>query len=416
ARGTAVGWYGALTANRWYHVVVAYDGRRLQLIVDGTVVDAQEASGEIESAGPLCVSDQAASFNGVIDEVSIYSEGRLAKETAVIAPANNTPNAAAEYLPGKVGDCLRVERNGYVEVSVPERLRTTRELTIDTWVCPAVVDDGNNHIILAMQTWVSPGAYCLHINDKQLDRALVFMAYNQANAAKSVAWKGALEAERWYHVVVVYDGKEMRLYVDGDLKASAPHTGELGAAGPIRISDSPLGPFLSGRIDELRIYDKALDVDAQGNVRADIAPVLCFPFEKRADEVVPDASGHGHHGQLVKPQRPYEMLRAGRREERTPLVDFEDVSGWEVAQHFGARCALRRSQLQQMWGSYVAEVTYSGSSRASYAELRPKKPIPIQGEFDCVNLWVYGDWWGYSTQRKTLADLGITPASLAVRL
>ena len=412
-----VGLHRKLSANRWYHVVVAYDGRCLQMIVDGTLVQAKEMAGLIEASGPLRVSDEGPWFGGRIDEVRVFTEGRTIMSTPEVVPADNTPMALADYAAGRAGDSLRIEPGGYVDVPVPERLRVTRQLTIDTWICPSVVDDGRNHIILAMQRWVSPGAYCFYINDMQLDKTLVFMAYNRQGVAKSVAARGRLDAGRWYHTVVVCDGKEMRLYVDGELQGRVVHTGEFGADGPIRLSDrNAAGPCFSGRVDELRVYDRALPVDGKGNVPADADPVLYWPFDRRRDNVVADASGNGHHGQLHTPQRPHEMIRAGRKEGRPALADFEDLRDWEVAQHYGAQCTLKRSQTRQMWGRYVGEVTYSGASRASYAEIRPKGPIAIQGAFDCVDLWVYGDWWGYAASRRTMEQIGITPASLAVRI
>jgi len=334
-----------------------------------------------------------------------------------IVPADNEPRVLAAPAPGKVGACLRLEQGGWVEAPVPERLRVTGQLTIDAWVRPKLVDDGRNQIILAMHQWVSPGAYCFHVNDKHLDKSLAFMAYNRAGVAKSVVWQGGLQAGRWLHAVVVYDGAEMRLYVDGDLKGSTPHAGELGAAGPIRLSDHrPAGPWFAGCIDELKIYDTALPVDDSGNVPADAAPVLHWSFDAIAGQRVLDVSGHGAHGRLNTPRPPREMVESGRREKRRPLVDFEDLRDWEVALHHGARCTLRRSQAKRMWGRNVAEIVYAGASRASFCEIRPKTPIPIPGEFDCVNLWVHGDWWGHSAGRRTMGEIGITPASLAVRV
>ena len=84
-------------------------------------------------------------------------------------------------------------------------------------------------------------------------------------------------------------------------------------------------------------------------------------------------------------ERPYEM--EGREEKRKPLVDFEDLSDWEAAGYNGCTARLYRSKEELMWGEYTAKIVYRGKTADSYFEIRPKKPIPIDGQFTAVNLW-----------------------------
>jgi len=97
--------------------------------------------------------------------------------------------------------------------------------------------------------------------------------------------------------------------------------------------------------------------------------------------------------------RPYEM--AGREEDRVPLVDFEDLSGWTVHCEKGADADLTRTREQQMWGRYVGKLTYSGKSDESKVILRPPAPIPIRGSFDCINMWIYGNTWEWAPDPGT---------------
>ncbi len=107
-------------------------------------------------------------------------------------------------------------------------------------------------------------------------------------------------------------------------------------------------------------------------------------------------------------ERPYEM--AGRKEERTPLVDFEDLSGWKVAGFDGGKATLQRSREQQMWGDSVAKVTYSGETKSGRIEISPPNPIEVPHEFNAVNLWLYGDNWGW------VHYPALTRASLFIRI
>jgi len=100
-------------------------------------------------------------------------------------------------------------------------------------------------------------------------------------------------------------------------------------------------------------------------------------------------------------QRPYEMVWAERREEHVPLIDFDDLAGWTVALYNGAEATLYRSQEQQMWGEYVGKLVYKGASKESKLILSPPSPISISGNFDCVNLWCYGNNWGWVPDPST---------------
>lgn len=61
----------------------------------------------------------------------------------------------------------------------------------------------------------------------------------------------------WHHFAVTFDGKTVRIYIDGALNSEMPH--DL----PITASEADLviGQGFSGSIDEVRIYNKALSAD-----------------------------------------------------------------------------------------------------------------------------------------------------------
>ena len=106
-------------------------------------------------------------------------------------------------------------------------------------------------------------------------------------------------------------------------------------------------------------------------------------------------------GEEAVGRRPCEMLWANRTSDtRSPLVDFESLDGWTVA-CVDARATLQRSRQQQLWGDYVGSLVYRGTGKEPKVVIKPPKPIPIAGPFDCVNLWVYGNNWAWSPDPKT---------------
>jgi hypothetical protein len=107
-------------------------------------------------------------------------------------------------------------------------------------------------------------------------------------------------------------------------------------------------------------------------------------------------------------QQPYELTWTQRRQDPDTLVDFEDLKGWTLELYDGAQGELRRSRQQQMWGQYVGEILYAGSTPESRVVARPAKPIPIPGRFDSIDLWVYGNRWSWIDDKST------PPAGVAI--
>ena len=72
----------------------------------------------------------------------------------------------------------------------------------------------------------------------------------------------SLPLREWYHLAVTFDGKAMRVYIDGELNS------ELHNNIPITPSEANLviGQGFSGIIDEVRLYNKALSQDEIANI------------------------------------------------------------------------------------------------------------------------------------------------------
>ena len=61
--------------------------------------------------------------------------------------------------------------------------------------------------------------------------------------------------------------------------------------------------------------------------------------------------------------RPYEMVRSGRRPPYAPLVDFDSLAGWTALCEGGAVAELAGSQKQRVWESPVAKACLPGKVR-----------------------------------------------------
>ena len=69
-----------------------------------------------------------------------------------------------------------------------------------------------------------------------------------------------LLANQWTHLAATYDGTTQRLYVNGTQVAQRPQTGPIGVSNsPLRLGgNSVWGEYFKGRIDEVRVYNRAL--------------------------------------------------------------------------------------------------------------------------------------------------------------
>jgi hypothetical protein len=97
-----------------------------------------------------------------------------------------------------------------------------------------------------------------------------------------IASQGTLETDRWYHAAMTYDGRELRLYLDG-----VQVGGVTGLSGPVdaaptvavAIGGQPPGAgehCFDGLIDDVRIMQRALTAD---EIMAIIDPITSVPEE-----------------------------------------------------------------------------------------------------------------------------------------
>ncbi len=99
------------------------------------------------------------------------------------------------------------------------------------------------------------------------------------------ASKSGIAINTWYHVVGVYDGANVKVYINGVIGTDAALVGKaLDAVGDLYVgSDATPGNFFAGLIDELYIFPSALSLtgietlrDFKDIKRASIAPVCPY--------------------------------------------------------------------------------------------------------------------------------------------
>ncbi|MHC4248062.1 MAG: LamG-like jellyroll fold domain-containing protein, partial [Planctomycetota bacterium] len=190
----------------------------------------------------------------------------------------------------------------YVGVPDAPELNPTGAVTVSTWA-NAVRWGGYGFYWPALVR--KEDQYSLESHEVEMLRFYVRLGRRQVFAECKTPSAG-----EWHHLAGVYDGRRLRLYVDGRLAAEKNASGQIATtANSLHIGTrlDREDKFYDGRLDDVRVYDRALgeeeiarlyQVDAPGS-----SVVGCWQFDEKDGEVALDSSGRENHGKVVGGQR-----------------------------------------------------------------------------------------------------------------
>ncbi len=140
-------------------------------------------------------------------------------------------------------------------------------LTLAAWIYPEdLANCGSRDCrVISKATGTAEGDHVFMVSTIASGGAtrLRFRLETDGATSTLIAASGDLEEDRWLHVAAVYDGATMALFLDGAQVGSAAQSGALTGdpAVPVWIGGNPPDPAgrpWRGRIDEVRVYDRAL--------------------------------------------------------------------------------------------------------------------------------------------------------------
>ena len=134
-------------------------------------------------------------------------------------------------------------------------LDLTTGMTLEAWVNPAALGTAWRTALLKEHGGTL--AYALYAHNGAAGPA----GHVNPGSDTGVAATPALPLNAWSHVTVTYDATTLRVYVGGAQVATRAVTGALqNGSGPLRIGGNGVwaGEFFSGRLDEVRVYNRAL--------------------------------------------------------------------------------------------------------------------------------------------------------------
>jgi chitodextrinase len=232
-------------------------------------VRASDGSGNLSLYSNVASATTAAS-TGLVAAYS-FNEGTGTSVADASGSGNTgTINGGATWVvAGKYGTALSFDgTNDVVVINNSSSLALTTRMTLEAWVFPTAAQSGWR-TIMQKET----DAYFLHASGNGPLQPTAGGTFN--GAVDYFASPSALAVNTWSHVALTWDGSIMRLYVNGVEVANHARTGTLqSTTAPLRIGgNSPYGEFFLGRIDEVRIYNRALSAaEIQTDMNTPVAP------------------------------------------------------------------------------------------------------------------------------------------------
>lgn len=198
---------------------------------------------------------------------------------------------------GQINKAYNFDGNDYI--SIGNKIISGNQITLSTWF----FSNGQNLGI--GQHLISTG----NQNDYgfQLNSNAELIGYLYTGNSTYNQLNGNLVSIGWNHAVLKYDGALAKLYINGVLKTQKNVSGNIDswqqdflAFGVYYLNGVPTNSFFNGKIDDIRIYNRALtDTEVQQLYQAEAPPIditTGLVAHYKMDGNAQDASGFNNHG------------------------------------------------------------------------------------------------------------------------
>jgi Concanavalin A-like lectin/glucanases superfamily len=218
---------------------------------------------------PFVSRASAAIFDG--RPIAAYSFDEGEGSTAEDATGNEHDGTikGAGWTKGKFGKALEFDGD-LVTIPGTEDLQL-EEFTVEAWVRP---DESSLLAPVVAKLSDEDFGYALYAGgDGNAGRPEGYILDGKEIDSHAVDGE-ALPLHAWSHIAVTNDGNKIRLYVNGELADTGWSSDvKAGGEGPLAIGGNEAfeeGEYFSGKIDEVRVYERALD---EGEVANSMAPL-----------------------------------------------------------------------------------------------------------------------------------------------
>jgi len=181
---------------------------------------------------------------------------------------NATMMGKPEIVEGKVGEALKFTGADYLLVTddiVAAKL-PVEEMTAEVWVSPDHFIEWGGYIGAFQDNGGFEKGWILGTNN-QISFAISTEGADDGDGILTYLKAAAFDVGNWYHIAATYDGIDTMIYVNGNLEGtSVVQSGAINYPDKIFLTmgvykdDNEHFPHM-GMLDEVRLYDRALDED-----------------------------------------------------------------------------------------------------------------------------------------------------------
>ena len=197
------------------------------------------------------------------DDVSVKKVSNTAYDYSPYANdgtiATSTSGIGASYADGKYGQAMQFDGvDDYVDCGNNSSLHFSDSFTVEAWVkLPGT--GGTDHMIIGDYN----GDYKGYIFHPSAGNYMIFrVGRTSDDTTQSVQSAQSLSSGVWHHVVGRYDGTRPSVFVNGVItEGSAYSPIEAEVASTLIGKAQWHSAYLNGTIDEVKIYNRALDTD-----------------------------------------------------------------------------------------------------------------------------------------------------------
>ena len=370
-----------LLAGVWQHVIAVINGTSLTIYKDGvSVYSTTMANTVVNDSTALGIGDQngdsaSSPFLGSLDDVRIYNralsqaeitalynrgaatktnktistnsaltnglvghwtfDGRnMANGVAADISGNgnncNLKNIATStfYASGKLGQAVNFDAtDDYIDCGNPSSLQITgNTITLSAWIHTPETVPANGDRLIVKEMSGNNDPYVAYVLYRNNSTATFWFGVSTgvAGSFNQVGNTTALVANQWYHVVGVYNGTDLRLYLNGALDSTpVAETDNIGSTAESVVLGADTAPnpdveHLNGKLDDVRVYNRALSASEVSSLYNLGAPVKVaksltggstlstglvgwwtFDGKDITSGRANDVSGSGNHGNLA---------------------------------------------------------------------------------------------------------------------
>ncbi|MGH9891989.1 MAG: LamG-like jellyroll fold domain-containing protein, partial [bacterium] len=170
---------------------------------------------------------------------------------------HGTRSGTSRITQGRFGKALSFDGlNDWVTVNDAASLDLTTGMTLEAWVYSTDESMTGWRTLVMKESPPDRASYYLYANS-DTDQPLTGFFLDGYQGVRGGTW---LLPNTWVHLASTYDGTTQRLYANGSEVAKRAQSGPIEISGGVlRIGGNSIwGAFFEGRIDEIRVYNRAL--------------------------------------------------------------------------------------------------------------------------------------------------------------